>query len=173
MAECEATSEDWLVAQVFPGREDLALTSFEEKGFSVYLPKVPLRRFNRRNRVWNIKKVAMFPGYMFVGPEAAHLPRYEISAFWGFMRHNDRRFARINRTALSIVRSMEHSTKTADEILGGLKVGQNVEFKFGTDDYAKGKILGIINKTSRVVLETPLLSGSARVTVSVESLRAA
>lgn len=172
MAGCE-TSEDWLVARVSPGREDVAHLSFSEKGYDSYLPVVPQRRFNRRNRVWNVKKVSMFPGYMFVGPEATHVLRHEISAFWGFMRLNNREFARINEAALGLIRQMEYSKKTTDEILGGLRVGQDVEFDLGRNDSAKGKILSIMNKTSRVVLETPLLGGSARVTVSVGALRAA
>ena len=54
----------WFIAQIKPNSYELAIRNLERQGFETFVPKMEITR--RQKNTFHVKKVYVFPGYIFV-----------------------------------------------------------------------------------------------------------
>ena len=71
----------WLVAQIKPKCNDLAVRNLERQGFETFLPKI--KTTTKKENKFIDKEVSLFPGYVFVGIDFQNSNWAKINSTYG------------------------------------------------------------------------------------------
>lgn len=160
----------WHILRVAPGFEVKAAS---ECGAPAYVPRVLIRRFDRRKRVVVSWTAPMIPGYVFVKtdtPRSLRLP--PRSAYRGFMRNGDRSFAVLTGRAFRTLVETEREARAKVAGDDAVKPVAPVSFKVG-ERVRIGMLEAIVSKLEGDQVIAALVGNSIRMIAPVAKVRAA
>ena len=144
----------WHIFRTHKGAEDAAVDFCSAE---TYLPRVPIRYFDRRQRANRIRQVAMFPGYVFVLTSDPRAVAPRGPSFIGFLRNADLSFAVMDADAMARVRMMEDEMAVAEPVEPGDRPQVNIGdlIAVANDAFYKHKLVVREIRGDRVYAETP------------------
>ena len=77
----QSLHKKWFIAQIKPNSYDTAIQNLERQGFETFLPK--MRTTKRQKNKFVVKKVYVFPGYLFVSFDPHIISWTKINSTYG------------------------------------------------------------------------------------------
>ena len=77
----QSLDKNWFIIQIKPNSYNIAIQNLERQGFEIFLPKMEITQ--RQKKLFIVKSVYVFPGYMFVSFEPYVITWTKINSTYG------------------------------------------------------------------------------------------